>query len=63
MNKKTFFVMVIKNEDGKRYAYADAIQNNNDLLWMFRNIKNLETVHACDTRHDADEIARHWNLE
>ena len=61
MNKKTFYVMVIKNEYGKRYAYADAIQNSNDLLSMFQSIKNLETVNACDTRHDADEIAHYWN--
>lgn len=61
MNKKTFFVISVKTEDGRRYAYADAIQNCNDLFWIFKNIKGLETVNACDTRRDADEIARYWN--
>lgn len=60
MNKKTFYVFTIR-ENGKFYSYADAIQNNNDLVSIFGGIKNLYTANACDTKHDADRIAQDWN--
>lgn len=60
MNKKTFYVFTIC-ENGKFYSYADAIHNNNDLISMFCRIKNLHTANACDSRHQADEIAKDWN--
>lgn len=61
MNKKSYYVFVIKTDEGKRYAYAETIQNCNNIFWMFQNTKSLESVNACDTRRDADEIARYWN--
>jgi len=60
MNKKSFYVFTIC-ENGKFYSYADAIQNCNNLVSIFAGIKNLYTANACDTRRQADEIARAWN--
>lgn len=61
MKKKTFFVFQCKTEDGKMYAYADAVQNCNDLVSIFSHIRGLVTANACDTRKEADAIARDWN--
>lgn len=61
MKNKTFFVFQCETEPGKMYAYADTIQNCNNLVNIFAGIRGLVSANACDTRKQADAIARDWN--
>lgn len=61
MEKSTYYVFSCRTEDGKLYAYADTIQNSENLVSIFARIPGLLTANACDTRRKADEIALCWN--
>lgn len=61
LNGKTFYVFTSETEEGKFYSWADAIQRRENLLSIFAGRPSLKTVNACQTRKEADELARFWN--
>ena len=57
---KKIFVVIVAEESGKYHAFADAIQAGNNLV-PFVERYNAKTVHLCETRKQAETLARYWN--
>lgn len=58
MNSYTWYVFQVLDEEGKFYAFAERIRNNQNLVDY---AKQAHTMNACDTKREAEEIARFWN--
>ena len=58
MNKYTWYVFTIKDEEGKFYAFAERIRNNNNLVDYARQ---AATMNACDSKKEAEHVAAFWN--
>lgn len=57
---KNFYVAIQIGENGKYYAYAEKLNDNDNLLSKL-NIKNIATANICETRKKAAEIVNMWN--
>lgn len=57
---KMIFVVVVITENGKHYAVADTIQTGNNLIAILKRY-NADICHLCESRREADELARKWN--
>lgn len=57
---KKIFVVFVVEENGKRCAYADAIQTGNNLVPILKN-HYADICHLCESRKEADETAHVWN--
>ena len=60
MNKKTWYVITIKDDEGKFYSFAEGINNNCDLTGY---AKQAHTMNACDSKKEAQRIADEWNWQ
>lgn len=60
MNGYSYYVIGIE-ENGKHYATAERVANQNNLLAVFSKYRNASTVNACETMKEAKEIANFWN--
>ena len=58
MNKKTWYVFIIKDNEEKFYAFAKGISNSNNLV---KYAKQAYTMNACDSKKEALRIAQDWN--
>jgi len=58
MNRYTWYVFSIQDEDGKFYAFAERISNSNNLVDYARQ---ATTMNACDSKKEAKKIAASWN--
>lgn len=59
---KKIFVVFAVEENGKYYAYADTIKTNENLIYHI-NRANCIVCHLCETRKQADIVAKRWNEE
>lgn len=57
---KNFYVALQIEENGKYYAYAEKISENDNLLAKL-SIKNLVTANICETKKKAEEVTTLWN--
>ena len=58
MDKYTWYVFTIRDEDGKFYSFAERIGNKNNLVGY---AAQAYTMNACDSKKEALEIADAWN--
>lgn len=54
----TWYVVSVKDTEGKLYAFADRLSNNCNLVGI---AKDAETMNACESKREAEEIAESWN--
>lgn len=59
MEKYTWYVLVIRAEDGGNYAIAERIGHSNNLKGYAADPRVI-SMNACDTKRDAEAIARYW---
>ena len=59
MNKNSYIV-IVEMVNGKRVAYVEKWNNQNNLVCLFKN-NRIETANICDSRKDAERIAEDWN--
>lgn len=57
---KMIFVVVVVTANGKHYAHADTIATGNNLVPILKRY-NADICHLCESRREADELARKWN--
>lgn len=57
---KNFYVAIQIEENGKYYAYAEKVNDNDNLLSRL-SIKNIVTANICETKKKAAEIVNMWN--
>jgi xylose isomerase len=57
---KRIYVVVLKEENEKYYAFADAIRTGENLVEFVRRY-NAEIVHLCESRKAAEDLAIIWN--
>lgn len=58
--KKIFFVVVIE-ESGKFFAFANTVQVGQNLLGILDGIENKKIIHLCESREQAEELSIFWN--
>lgn len=62
---KIIFVVVVTAENGKYFAFADTIATGNNLtgnnLIAILKRYNADICHLCESRREAEELARKWN--
>lgn len=58
--KNIFVVYEAETESGKRYAWADKIDNGANLVAVFGEIKPL-AANIFSSRKEAEQIADSWN--
>ncbi len=57
---KMIFVVVVITENGKYSAFADTIATGNNLIAILKRY-NADICHLCESRREAEELARKWN--
>lgn len=57
---KMIFVVVVTTENGKHHAVADTIATGNNLVPILKRY-NADICHLCESRREANELARKWN--
>ena len=58
MDKYTWYVFTIQDEEGKFYSFAERIRNNANLTGY---AKQAYTMNACDSKKEAEAVAADWN--
>lgn len=61
MKTKNFYYAISIEENGKFLAFAETLNNWNNLLVLFERYKNAKNITACSTRKDAEQLAILWN--
>ena len=54
------FAVVSVQENGKNYAYAMKVSDQDNLIAKFK-IKGITTANVCGTRKKAKELVTAWN--
>lgn len=57
---KMIFVVFSQEQNGKYFAAADAIRTGENLIAYCRRY-NSNICHLCESRKQAEQIAREWN--
>jgi len=57
---KMIFVVCVYVADGKRRAFAETIKTGQNLK-SIQGLCNADCIHLCESRKQADDIARAWN--
>jgi hypothetical protein len=57
---KAIYVVCTYEQDGKRYAIPDKIHTGVNLAAAL-NRHNLTCCHLCESRMQAEQIAKYWN--
>ena len=57
---KAIYVVCTYDQDGKRYATPDKIRTGVNLAAVFDR-HNLTCCHLCESRTEAEGIAKYWN--
>ena len=57
---KYFYIAIQVEENGKYYAYAIKVSENDNLLSKLK-IKNIVTANICSTKKRAKELVEFWN--
>lgn len=60
MKKYTWYVFTVKDDEGKLYSWAERIPHCYDLL-HYATREGIYTMNACDSKRQAEEIAKDWN--
>jgi hypothetical protein len=58
---KKIYIVIQTDENGKFYAFADAIRTGQNLKPFIERYKNANIFHLCENRKQAEEIALRWN--
>lgn len=59
--KRYWFVLSTKTPEGKYYASASPFTTMENLAWQFDPAAGTVTANICETRNQAQTIAREWN--
>lgn len=59
--KNYWFVMSFRNREGKLYAAASPFSHGTNLAWEFDRVAGCVTANICETKKQAETIARLWN--
>lgn len=54
------YVAVIRERDGKHFAFADTIRSGQNILCIIEGYK-AKVVHLCNSRIEAENLALAWN--
>lgn len=54
------YVAVIRERDGKHFAFADTIRSGQNILDIIEGYK-AKVVHLCNSRMEAENLALEWN--
>lgn len=57
---KMIFVVFSQEQNGKYFAVADTIRTGENLIAYCRRY-NSNICHLCESRKQAEQIAREWN--
>jgi hypothetical protein len=57
---KKIYIVIQTEENGKFYAFADAIRTGQNLK-PFIDRHKADIFHLCESRKQAEEIATRWN--
>lgn len=58
---KRIYIVIQVEENGKYYAFRDAIRTGENLKPFIERHKNADVIHLCESRRQADEITIKWN--
>ena len=58
---KKIYIAIQVEENQKYYAFADAIRIGENLKPFIKRYPNAVTLHLCENRKQAEEIAAQWN--
>lgn len=58
---KKIYIAIQVEENQKYYAFADAIRTGENLKPFIKRYPNAVTLHLCESRKQAEEIAIQWN--
>ena len=58
---KNIYIAIQTEENGKYYAFADAIRMGENLKAHIERHKNANIFHLCESRKQAEETAARWN--
>lgn len=57
---KHIYVVINRTENGKNFATADTIRTGTNLMALYERC-NINIVHLCESRMQAEMIAVEWN--
>lgn len=57
---KKIFVVIVQEQNGKFFAYADTIKTGENLIPFITRHKT-KICHLCESRKEADTLAYEWN--
>ena len=55
------FLCISRTQDGKNYAFAETIRAGQNIKFIFDRYPDASIFHLCESRHQADEMAKDWN--
>ncbi len=58
---KKIYIVIRTEENGKCYAFVNAIRVGENLKPFIKRHKNADIFHLCESRKQAEEIATRWN--
>lgn len=58
---RRIYIVIQVEENGKYYAFTDAIRTGENLKSFIERHKNADIFHLCESRKQAEETAARWN--